>query len=207
MLLRSSISRTGSAGCTDCVAKAPLLNRALEQTRRPIFSLLMLAAEHGRLPDVALRMGIRRLLQNRLRELQSKNHVLRSETERVDQFLAETFSQPIAVATRLANEQHYEVPAEFFQSVLGPNLKYSSGYWHAKALISNKRHPKGQWHTLCANKTDVLSAWRALPSALDHSKSKLPPVSSSCSFARIASSICLVAPSHGLRKKERPSAS
>ena len=28
-----------------------------------------------------------------------------------------------------ANEQHYEVPAEFFQRVLGPHLKYSCGYW------------------------------------------------------------------------------
>jgi cyclopropane-fatty-acyl-phospholipid synthase len=28
-----------------------------------------------------------------------------------------------------ANEQHYEVPAQFFELVLGTNLKYSSGYW------------------------------------------------------------------------------
>lgn len=28
-----------------------------------------------------------------------------------------------------ANEQHYEVPAEFFLKVLGPYLKYSCGYW------------------------------------------------------------------------------
>ena len=28
-----------------------------------------------------------------------------------------------------ANEQHYEVPPQFFELVLGANLKYSSGYW------------------------------------------------------------------------------
>ena len=36
---------------------------------------------------------------------------------------------PIAVATDAANAQHYEVPAAFFELVLGPHLKYSSGYW------------------------------------------------------------------------------
>lgn len=29
----------------------------------------------------------------------------------------------------LANEQHYEVPDEFYYAVLGPYLKYSSGFW------------------------------------------------------------------------------
>lgn len=33
---------------------------------------------------------------------------------------------PVAVNTREANEQHYELPAEFFALVLGPQRKYSS---------------------------------------------------------------------------------
>jgi cyclopropane-fatty-acyl-phospholipid synthase len=33
------------------------------------------------------------------------------------------------VKTREANEQHYEVPTEFFKYVLGPRMKYSSGLW------------------------------------------------------------------------------
>ena len=37
----------------------------------------------------------------------------------------------IAVATEAANAQHYEVPAAFFERVLGPHMKYSSGYWPA----------------------------------------------------------------------------
>ncbi|NIN40236.1 MAG: methyltransferase domain-containing protein, partial [Gammaproteobacteria bacterium] len=35
--------------------------------------------------------------------------------------------------TDLANEQHYEVPAEFFRAVLGKHLKYSSCYWERGA--------------------------------------------------------------------------
>lgn len=31
--------------------------------------------------------------------------------------------------TAAANEQHYEVPTDFFKLVLGPRMKYSSGYW------------------------------------------------------------------------------
>tara|TARA_Y100001970_G_C14221937_1_gene853218 strand:- start:441 stop:1475 length:1035 start_codon:yes stop_codon:yes gene_type:complete len=36
---------------------------------------------------------------------------------------------PIATHTHEANEQHYCVPPHFFQSVLGPHLKYSCCYW------------------------------------------------------------------------------
>ena len=36
---------------------------------------------------------------------------------------------PIAVETDRANEQHYEVPAEFFGHVLGTRMKYSGAYW------------------------------------------------------------------------------
>lgn len=38
-------------------------------------------------------------------------------------------SGPIAVRPEKANEQHYEVPAEFFEAVLGPRLKYSACLW------------------------------------------------------------------------------
>jgi len=36
----------------------------------------------------------------------------------------------IAVNTPEANEQHYEVPAEFFRRVLGPHLKYGCSLWN-----------------------------------------------------------------------------
>jgi len=36
---------------------------------------------------------------------------------------------PVAIETRAANEQHYEVPAAFFRLVLGRRLKYSCAFW------------------------------------------------------------------------------
>ena len=44
-------------------------------------------------------------------------------------FVDQLRQSPIAVETKAANEQHYELPTKFFQFVLGKNLKYSSGYW------------------------------------------------------------------------------
>lgn len=43
--------------------------------------------------------------------------------------IAELSESPIAINTQDANDQHYQVPTEFFQLCLGPRLKYSSGYW------------------------------------------------------------------------------
>ena len=44
-------------------------------------------------------------------------------------FAEELKTLPVAVNTADANEQHYELPPEFFVAVLGPHLKYSCGYW------------------------------------------------------------------------------
>lgn len=44
-------------------------------------------------------------------------------------FIERSKASPIAIHTSDANEQHYELPTEFFQLVLGPMLKYSACYW------------------------------------------------------------------------------
>jgi cyclopropane-fatty-acyl-phospholipid synthase len=44
-------------------------------------------------------------------------------------FVEQSRRGPIAVHTAAANQQHYEVPSEFYKLVLGPNLKYSSAYF------------------------------------------------------------------------------
>jgi cyclopropane-fatty-acyl-phospholipid synthase len=49
--------------------------------------------------------------------------------ERRRALLAARADRPITVATDDANAQHYEVPAAFFELVLGPRLKYSSSIW------------------------------------------------------------------------------
>ena len=56
----------------------------------------------------------------------------------------------IAEVPDKANQQHYELPAAFFQKVLGPNLKYSCALWpegvstleqaEAEALKTTCRH-------------------------------------------------------------------
>ncbi len=51
----------------------------------------------------------------------------------MNDLLRATRAQPIAVVPEAANEQHYEVPAEFFVRVLGGRMKYSSGYWQEGA--------------------------------------------------------------------------
>lgn len=79
------------------------------------------------LPDPAIRLGIRRLLAQKLRDEAKGDVVAQLETLRA--FVAELDASPIAVNTSDANEQHYEVPAEFFRLVLGPRMKYSAGLW------------------------------------------------------------------------------
>ena len=46
-------------------------------------------------------------------------------------FLNQLQASAIARQVEKPNEQHYEVPAEFFQLVLGPRLKYSCCHWPA----------------------------------------------------------------------------
>ncbi len=87
-------------------------------------SLAIDLAERGWLPDFAIRWGIRRLLAQRLRELNTTPFTDRTETVR--RFVEQMQSAPVAVDTREANAQHYEVPAGFYQKVLGKRLKYSS---------------------------------------------------------------------------------
>lgn len=78
------------------------------------------------LPDSLIRMGIRRLLRQRLREHGADIEASRRQHQRWVETLRRS---PIAVDTDAANTQHYEVPAAFYEAALGPRLKYSSGLW------------------------------------------------------------------------------
>jgi cyclopropane-fatty-acyl-phospholipid synthase len=84
-------------------------------------------AERRVLPDAVVRIGIRRLLEQRRREQHAGDDERRRAEKRA--FVEQMTSSPIAVATGSANEQHYELPARFFETVLGPELKYSSCLW------------------------------------------------------------------------------
>ena len=82
---------------------------------------------HGLVPDSLVRSGIRRLLAAKLREEGCGD--LEERDARFEAFRAGLDASPIAINTVDANEQHYQVPTEFYLNVLGPRLKYSSGYW------------------------------------------------------------------------------
>lgn len=85
-------------------------------------SLGLALAEKGLLPDAAIRAGIRRMLDDRLRD-EARRAALPGASER---FVEELRSSPIALHTGAANEQHYEVPPAFFEIALGRRMKYSS---------------------------------------------------------------------------------
>jgi cyclopropane-fatty-acyl-phospholipid synthase len=83
--------------------------------------------KRGWLPDGMIRAGIRWQLGQRLRQ----------ERRRADAQCAEFIEGlrrgPIARDTAAANSQHYEVPVEFFEIVLGRYRKYSCGQWQKGA--------------------------------------------------------------------------
>jgi cyclopropane-fatty-acyl-phospholipid synthase len=83
--------------------------------------------EQDKVPDFLLRKGIRKLLQQRLDDEEKPD--VEAQQAHLMKLIAELKASPIAVNTTDANEQHYEVPTQFYQYCLGKNLKYSSGYW------------------------------------------------------------------------------
>jgi cyclopropane-fatty-acyl-phospholipid synthase len=83
--------------------------------------------ERDLLPDAVIRLGIRRVIRERAR-LESAGGAA-ARQERLMAWVRRLRESPIAIETDAANEQHYEVPAAFFELVLGRQLKYSCGYW------------------------------------------------------------------------------
>jgi cyclopropane-fatty-acyl-phospholipid synthase len=83
--------------------------------------------EQNKVPDFLLRKGIRKLLKQRLAD-EDKGGV-EAQQAYLMSLIAQLKASPIAVNTMEANQQHYEVPTQFYQYCLGKNLKYSSGYW------------------------------------------------------------------------------
>lgn len=84
--------------------------------------------ERGLLPDAVIRAGIRKLLKDTL--VRERARGIEFGAEHKMNFVQQLKGSAIAVYTPKANEQHYEVPTEFFKLVLGKHMKYSSGYWN-----------------------------------------------------------------------------
>ncbi|MBO9531397.1 MAG: class I SAM-dependent methyltransferase [Solirubrobacteraceae bacterium] len=83
----------------------------------------------GVIPDPVLRAGGRRGTRWRVRH-ETRGGVEASE-QRLEELLHTLSSGPIAELPEVANAQHYELPSAFFELLLGPNVKYSSGLWEA----------------------------------------------------------------------------
>ncbi|MBA3597446.1 MAG: class I SAM-dependent methyltransferase [Methylibium sp.] len=83
--------------------------------------------EQGFVPDRVVRLGIRRLLGERLREIGAGDAARAAEAAQT--FADSLRAAPLALLPQTANEQHYEVPAAFFAQVLGRHRKYSGCWW------------------------------------------------------------------------------
>jgi cyclopropane-fatty-acyl-phospholipid synthase len=108
-------------------------------------AVTMYLTEHNLLPDFVVRHGIRRLLRQRLQQLSLDNCETRSD--RIDAFVSTMCAGPIAPVPEKANEQHYEVSADFFGSVLGSIRKYSSAYWPEGVTTLNAAEVAALHHT------------------------------------------------------------
>jgi cyclopropane-fatty-acyl-phospholipid synthase len=79
-------------------------------------------AERRLLPDFLIRWGIRNQLK--------QHSLLLSQNPKLDESWIEQLSKgPIAEYTETSKKQHYEIPTDYFKTVLGKHLKYSSCYW------------------------------------------------------------------------------
>ncbi|HEX3982523.1 MAG TPA: cyclopropane-fatty-acyl-phospholipid synthase family protein, partial [Acidisoma sp.] len=105
------------------------------------------AAERVSIPDALSRLGIAMMVERTRRAL--ANHV-GADTA----FAAGMAAFPIAQHTGAANAQHYEVPAAFFGTVLGPHRKYSC------CLYQSGRETLAEAERLALDAT-VAHAWLA----------------------------------------------
>jgi len=83
--------------------------------------------EQGLVPDSFIRAAIRQLLRSRLAQLRPDDPEHAAEV--TARFVETMNAAPIALLPEKANEQHYELPPEFFALALGPRRKYSSCHW------------------------------------------------------------------------------
>jgi cyclopropane-fatty-acyl-phospholipid synthase len=85
------------------------------------------ALENGFIPDPVTRLGIRSLLKKRLLE---SHDAIKSNPDYFNQYVESLKKSPLAIMTKEANQQHYEVPTAFYDLSLGLHKKYSSCYWN-----------------------------------------------------------------------------
>jgi cyclopropane-fatty-acyl-phospholipid synthase len=88
----------------------------------PLITGAIRTLESLTVPDSLLRFGIQSLIGTRERSLRPDPEIDRA-------FAEDMRRRAIALHTDAANEQHYELPQEFFGLTLGPHRKYSCCYY------------------------------------------------------------------------------
>ena len=153
-----------------------------------MISFLIILAEKKLIPDFIIRHGIRILLKKRINSLVSNNP--EENIQDKIQFIKAMNLSSIAVVPELANDQHYEIPAEFYNHCLGKHKKYSSCYWDNKTknlneaeLLSLKLTSKNAKLTNGLNILELGCGWGSLTfwMAKQYPKSKITAVSNSSS--------------------------
>jgi cyclopropane-fatty-acyl-phospholipid synthase len=87
-------------------------------------------ADRVSLPDTVTRTAI-------ARRVATTQHALEALDPGAEaRFAAAMAERPVAVFTEAANQQHYELPPEFFALVLGPRRKYSSCLYEGAATLA-----------------------------------------------------------------------
>lgn len=101
--------------------------------------------EKGYLPDPFIRFGIRYLLKQRLSE--EKAYQVEINSLKFNQFLQQLKKSPLAIETEKANEQHYEIPAKFYDLVLGKHKKYSCCFFKNTDCLDEAEHSMLELYT------------------------------------------------------------
>jgi cyclopropane-fatty-acyl-phospholipid synthase len=103
------------------------MNANTQTADTPSFSMRLL--ERDLVPDPIIRRRIRQLLAQRLDEEDEGDP--EAQQRHLMKLVEQLRQSPVAIETAVANEQHYEVPTEFYLLVLGKHLKYSSCYYES----------------------------------------------------------------------------
>ena len=83
--------------------------------------------DKGILPDKALRFFVRSGLKKYTNRI---NRLSEEEIRSIQKDFVDTLLQyPITINIKDANEQHYEVPSKFFETILSAHMKYSGSIW------------------------------------------------------------------------------
>ena len=106
----------------------------------------MRALHTGRIPDWLIRTVLRFRLSRTLRQRYRAS--IEERTAQKQALIQKLRHSPIAIHTDDPNEQHYEVPSDFFELVLGRRLKYSCCYW-PEGIVTLNQAEEAMLHLTC----------------------------------------------------------